>query len=288
MEELDLITSLVSTLAKGLKVPVTCKTRVYKDYARSLRLCETLVAAGASLLTIHGRTREEKGQFVAQADWETIRKLKAHFAGRVPIIANGGIETADDVDRCIEATGVDGVMSSEAILENPGMFSKGIDSQGLFKTQLDLAEEYIDLCRSYPVWHYKSIRSHLQKYLHRYFCVHTELRVECAKACTLDAFMAVVHGCKAAVALAGNRDEFYDEKWYFRHKNPSHVFSGRVSTLLIPEKIVRDDRIWDCVSLLSLTCLLILFLYLFSIIVLNFSCRRAFLGTAVKKHPRER
>jgi len=95
---------MVSTLAKGLRVPVTCKTRVYKDYDRSLKLCETLVNAGASMLTIHGRTREEKGQYVKQADWETIRRLKAHFAGRVPIISNGGIETLEDVHRCLSYT----------------------------------------------------------------------------------------------------------------------------------------------------------------------------------------
>jgi tRNA-dihydrouridine synthase 1 len=62
MEELDLLTELVSILAKNLKIPVTCKTRIYKDFDRSVRLCETLVNAGASMLTIHGRTREQKGQ----------------------------------------------------------------------------------------------------------------------------------------------------------------------------------------------------------------------------------
>lgn len=60
MEELDLLTEIVSTLSKNLKVPVTCKTRIYKDFDRTIRLCETLVQAGAKLLTIHGRTREEK------------------------------------------------------------------------------------------------------------------------------------------------------------------------------------------------------------------------------------
>eukprot|EP01036_Dinobryon_divergens_P038897 gene38897-51133_t len=44
MEELDLLTSIVSTLSKGLKIPVTCKTRIYTDFDRSVKLCETLVA----------------------------------------------------------------------------------------------------------------------------------------------------------------------------------------------------------------------------------------------------
>jgi hypothetical protein len=62
MEELDLLTAIVSKLANELKIPVTCKTRIYHDFNRTIRLMETLVNAGASLLTIHGRTREEKKQ----------------------------------------------------------------------------------------------------------------------------------------------------------------------------------------------------------------------------------
>ena len=119
MEELELLHDIVSTLSTNLKVPVTCKTRIYKDYDISIRLCETLVNAGACMLTIHGRTREEKGiylihqyyhyyrdhislllgQFVAEADWEMIRRIKEHFGDRVPIIANGGIANMDDVNR---------------------------------------------------------------------------------------------------------------------------------------------------------------------------------------------
>ena len=50
-----------------MQVPVTCKTRIYKGekgLERSIRLCETLVQAGASMLTVHGRTREEKGHSI--------------------------------------------------------------------------------------------------------------------------------------------------------------------------------------------------------------------------------
>lgn len=64
MEELDLLHEIVSTLVAGLKIPVTCKTRIYKDFDRSVRLCETLVNAGASMLVIHGRTRYARSLLV--------------------------------------------------------------------------------------------------------------------------------------------------------------------------------------------------------------------------------
>ena len=64
MDELDLLQNIVKTLSGNLKIPVTCKVRIYKDFEKTLKLCETLVHAGASVLTIHGRTKEEKGQWV--------------------------------------------------------------------------------------------------------------------------------------------------------------------------------------------------------------------------------
>lgn len=66
MEELDLLTAIVSKLSAELSVPVTCKTRIYHDFNRTIRLMETLVNAGASLLTVHGRTREEKKQKIGK------------------------------------------------------------------------------------------------------------------------------------------------------------------------------------------------------------------------------
>ncbi len=142
MEELDLLADIVRTMVNGLKVPVTCKTRIYKDFDRSIRLCETLVNAGASALTIHGRTRDEKGQLVRACDWEMIRRIKKHFAERdvpIPVIANGGIESMDELLDCLSVTGADAVMTSEGVLENPALFVRSVEPQtGLYRNQIDL------------------------------------------------------------------------------------------------------------------------------------------------------
>jgi tRNA-dihydrouridine synthase len=78
------------------------------------------------VLTVHGRTRQEKGSRCNECDWDTIRRIKEHFLGVLPIIANGGIESMADVHRCLEYTGADAVMVSEALLENPALFAENI------------------------------------------------------------------------------------------------------------------------------------------------------------------
>lgn len=124
MEELDLLRDIVSTLSKGLKIPVTCKTRIYKnDFNRTIRLLDTLVNAGASLITVHGRTREEKKQAIRAADWEMLRRIKLYYAPRgIPVICNGGIATMNDFHRCLAATGGDGVMVSGMLIYNAQHF----------------------------------------------------------------------------------------------------------------------------------------------------------------------
>lgn len=218
MEELDLLADIVRTLSQNLKIPVMCKSRIYKDYDRTILLYETLAQAGASALTVHGRTREEKGQDVRACDFDMIKRIKQHFAGRLPIIANGGIECLDDVYTCIQETGVDGVMSSEAILENPALYTRGLDptNNNEIRTQIDLAEEYLDYAEKYPPRHMKTVRSHIQKMLHRYIVQHVELRVMNGEAHSLEEFRAVCQHCRE---LIGDKpDSDYDVSWYRRYR----------------------------------------------------------------------
>ena len=137
MDDLKLLHDIVSTLSKHLIIPVTCKIRIFKNYDKTIELCETLVNAGASLLTVHGRTRDEKQQDCGSADWDVLKKICQHFKGRCPIFANGNIEKFSDIQACMEYTGASGVMTSEAILENPAFFANNPNL-----TQLDITSKY--------------------------------------------------------------------------------------------------------------------------------------------------
>jgi len=174
LDEPDLICEIVKVLCAGLSVPVTCKVRMVPDRAATLALCKRLESSGCSLLTVHGRTRDQKGQLTGEVDWSIIKEVKE--AVSIPVIANGGIETAADVIRCLEATGADGVMSSEAILACPDLYAPlqvdetsgevsvaegSTDAEQLhaagsvppvppMSRQCALAQEYLDLAREYP------------------------------------------------------------------------------------------------------------------------------------------
>jgi len=247
MEELELLHEIVSTLAQGLSVPVTCKTRIYHGedgFERSIRLCETLVNAGASLLTIHGRTREEKGEWTGAADWEMIRRIKEHFGDRVPIIANGGISDMDDVTKCLEYTKCDGVMSSEAILENPAIFSRSLAPDGTRLTQIMLAREYLDLAEIHPTRNPKIVRSHINKMLHRYLAQFTDLRDKFQVTYELKDFRKIVDDVEERLAaLPPDEVAAFDTKertWYGRHLQATHSCSGRVMGM--ERKIMMDKR----------------------------------------------
>lgn len=89
-------------------------------------------------MTVHGRTKEQNKERVGSCDWDMIKKIKKIVS--IPVFANGGIHKFEDVQKCLEYTGVDGVMSAESLLENPALFSEKIVDLD------DLALEYLNLC----------------------------------------------------------------------------------------------------------------------------------------------
>jgi tRNA-dihydrouridine synthase 1 len=122
-EEKELIFELINKLHKELEVPVTAKIRILESKEKTLEYARMVLDAGASILTVHGRTREMKGHKTGLADWSVIRYLREELGDEVVLFANGNILKKEDVERCLEETGADGVMSAEGNLYDPGIFS---------------------------------------------------------------------------------------------------------------------------------------------------------------------
>ncbi|ORX41244.1 hypothetical protein BD324DRAFT_648124 [Kockovaella imperatae] len=144
-DDWELIRKLISTLHENLSVPVTAKFRIFPDLERTLAYAKMMQDAGAQILTCHGRTREMKGQHTGLADWKIIKAVKEHLT--IPVFANGNILYREDVDRCLEETGCDGVMTAEGNLSNPAIFLPP-DHPHFHPSVITLANRYIDIVES--------------------------------------------------------------------------------------------------------------------------------------------
>jgi tRNA-dihydrouridine synthase len=109
--------------------------------------CRRLEAAGARLLTLHGRTREQG--FSGRADWGAIAAVKRALT--IPVIANGDVTSPEDARRCLRITGADGVMVGRGSMGAPwlvGQIDAALSGRPIPATpgpleRLQLAEEQL-------------------------------------------------------------------------------------------------------------------------------------------------
>ncbi len=119
---------IVGQVARKVSVPVTCKIRLGWD-SQSINapsFAKRMEDAGASMITVHGRTRSQ--MFAGKADWEAIARVKK--AVSIPVVANGDIFSAEDAKRCLHITKADGIMVGRAAMGRPwiiGVISDQID-----------------------------------------------------------------------------------------------------------------------------------------------------------------
>jgi len=120
LQDESLVARILDAVVAAVPVPVTLKIRTGWD--RNCRNAVTVAriaeAAGVQALAIHGRTRACR--FQGEAEYETIAAVKR--VARIPVIANGDIDTPEKAKAVLDATGVDGVMIGRAALGRPWIF----------------------------------------------------------------------------------------------------------------------------------------------------------------------
>lgn len=124
----DLAAEIVEAVVKAVDIPVTVKIRIGwdKNTINAVEMAKRLEAAGATLICVHGRTREQ--QYAPYADRTQIAAVKK--AVNIPVIGNGDIFTPDDALKMINETGCDGIMIGRGALGNPWIFENTV---GLFE-----------------------------------------------------------------------------------------------------------------------------------------------------------
>ena len=177
-----------AVVAEAGDTPVTVKIRKGwdEDSVNCVEVAKICEEAGASMITVHARTRSQ--MYAPPADWSIIKAVKD--AVGIPVIGNGDVFTAHDAMCMLEETGCDMVMVGRGALGNPWIFrqinslyehSRPLPEPGLFEKMsvmhkhiLAMVEhkgEYIGMreARKHAAWYLKGFRG------------ASRLRNECAK-----------------------------------------------------------------------------------------------------------
>ena len=115
----EIVTAVVAACAPH-NVPVTLKMRTgwSAEHKNALLLARTAEAAGVAMVTIHGRSREQG--YSGFAEYDTIAEVKA--ALKIPVVANGDIDSPQKARTVLQKTGADAVMVGRAAQGNPWIF----------------------------------------------------------------------------------------------------------------------------------------------------------------------
>lgn len=119
---------VVEMTRKSTGLPISVKLRAGQqgDFQFLKDFVSGLVGSGADYVCLHPRTAAQKRR--GTADWQQIAKIKSEV--RVPVIGNGDIQTAEDVDAMISKTGCDLVMSGRALAARPWMVLQVAENWG--------------------------------------------------------------------------------------------------------------------------------------------------------------
>ncbi len=120
MQNEALVARILDAVASAVDVPVTLKIRT--GWATGQRnapiIARIAEASGIAALTVHGRTRDQ--QYTGTAEYETIAEIKSLL--KIPVIANGDIDSPEKARAVLDATGCDAVMIGRAAQGKPWIF----------------------------------------------------------------------------------------------------------------------------------------------------------------------
>lgn len=123
--DVDKIYQMVKALVDISPIPVSCKIRAGWDHQsiNCVEVAKAIEKAGASLITIHGRTRSDL--YGGKVNLDFIKMVKD--AVSIPVIGNGDIKSIDDAKRMLEYTNCDAVMIGRGSLGDPWLVRDLVD-----------------------------------------------------------------------------------------------------------------------------------------------------------------
>jgi len=120
LRDLQLVRAILEAAVDAVTVPITLKTRTgWSEQQRNGPDVAVMAEqAGIQAIAVHGRTRA--CQYRGQAEYDTIREIKRNV--RIPVIANGDIDSPERARQVLQYTGADGLMIGRAAQGRPWIF----------------------------------------------------------------------------------------------------------------------------------------------------------------------
>ena len=146
LKDPDKIRDIVSAVVDTVDLPVTAKIRSgwNNKCINAVEIAKIVEDCGASAITVHPRTREER--YGIRANWSIIKEVKENVS--ITVIGNGDIFTCYDAKRMIDETGCDAIMIGRGVLGNPWLIKQciGYLDEGIEPERVTL-EERIEMIK---------------------------------------------------------------------------------------------------------------------------------------------
>lgn len=139
MKDHERATAIIRAMKAVLSVPLSVKIRLgWSRPDEALTFIKHLEAAGADLVTVHGRTKEQG--YSGKADWEMIGRVVQQV--QIPVLANGDVHQPELVPEVLRITGAAGILIARGALGNPWFFrhAEEVLATGAIQTPISLRE----------------------------------------------------------------------------------------------------------------------------------------------------
>lgn len=199
----DLIYKIINKMKNSTDKPITIKIRKGFDdnSVNAVEVATIAEQAGASMITIHGRTRTQ--MYSPPVDYEIIKKVKESV--NIPVIANGDIETLDDYIKIKKFTKADGIAIGRGALGNPFIFkqirhyikTKEILPELTLNEKIEIMKNHIELLCQYKGEYVgmKEARKHCSFYM-KGINGAAKFRKQCSYLETIEDFHSLIKTIK--------------------------------------------------------------------------------------------
>ena len=159
MKDIDLARRIITACVKSTTKPITVKFRsgFNKDCVNAVQFARMCESAGASAITIHGRTRDQ--MYGGNVDLDVVKAVKNSVS--IPVIASGDVIDKETFVRTMEYTGCDAVMIGRGSLGSPEVFANILGKEKLY-SRYETIEQHVRKLRKY--FSDRFISGHMRKH----------------------------------------------------------------------------------------------------------------------------